>query len=91
MYEIKQIRYLLLLNMICDIPLDDEQIHPRKKLGRAKCTFASVMLSRKSRFAQRSAKGFQRRPASSVILVALRNAESACPPCGTWSKVLKAF
>jgi hypothetical protein len=29
-YEIKQIRYLLLLNMICDIPLDHEQIHPRK-------------------------------------------------------------
>jgi hypothetical protein len=29
-YETKQIRYLLLLKMICDIPLDHERIHPRK-------------------------------------------------------------
>jgi hypothetical protein len=29
-YETKQIRYLLLLNMICDIPLDHERTHPRK-------------------------------------------------------------
>jgi hypothetical protein len=91
-YETKQIRYLLLLNMICDIPLDHERIHPRKtNRGRGQCTFASAMLSRKSRFAQRLAKEFQHRPASSAILVAFRNAGSACPPFGTWSKVLKAF
>jgi hypothetical protein len=91
-YEIKQIRYLLLLNMICDIPLDHERIHPRKtNRGRGQCTFASAMLSRKSRFAQPSGREYQHRPAFSAILVAFRNVGSACPPFGTWSKVLKAF
>jgi hypothetical protein len=91
-YEIKRIRYLLLLNMICDIPLDHEQIYPRKTdWGRVQCTFASVMLSRKSRFAQRSGRGYQHRPGCFAILVVLRNAGSAYPPFDTWSKILKVF